>query len=126
MSLCEARTQFRGNQRRQRRQERFGRAHRLTLRPRDPAQVVADIHRGLPKGGLFISKTPCIGDRSVGLKRFLFRAMIPVMTLIGKAPSKVQFLTHAGMDELITDAGFEIVESGNFPAVSRYVVARKR
>ncbi len=92
----------------------------------DPARVVADIHSGLPSGGLFISKTPCIGDRSVGLKRFVFRAMIPVMKLIGKAPSKVHFLTHAGMDALITKAGFEIVESGNFPAISRFVVARKR
>lgn len=92
----------------------------------DPKAVVAAIHDGLPAGGIFVSKTPCIGDRSVGLKRFLFRAMIPVMKLIGKAPSKVHFMTHAGVDNLISDAGFDIVESGNFPAISRYVVARKR
>lgn len=92
----------------------------------DPKAVVAAIHDGLPVGGIFVSKTPCIGDRSVGLKRFLFRAMIPLMKLIGKAPSKVHFMTHAGVDNLISDAGFDIVESGNFPAISRYVVARKR
>ena len=52
--------------------------------------------------------------------------MIPVMKLFGKAPSVVHFLSHSGVDAMIAEAGFEIVESGNFPAISRYVVARKR
>jgi ubiquinone/menaquinone biosynthesis C-methylase UbiE len=92
----------------------------------DPKAVLRDIHRHLPKGGFLITKTPCIGDRSLGLKRHLFRAAIPVMQMLGKAPSQVQFMTHAGVDRMISEAGFDIVESGNFPATSRYVVARKR
>ncbi|MBD3664748.1 class I SAM-dependent methyltransferase [Sulfitobacter aestuariivivens] len=92
----------------------------------NPKAVLRDIHQQLPKGGFLITKTPCIGDPSVGFKRFIFRAMIPVMTLFGKAPSTVQYMTHAEVDKMITDAGFDIVESGNFPAISRYVVARKR
>lgn len=59
--VCEARTQFRGNQRRQRRQERFGRAHRLTLRPRDPAQVVAqrEVLGGLRRQGTLLLSVVC-------------------------------------------------------------------
>ena len=87
--------------------------------------IFADIHRLLPNGGYFISKTPCLADPSVGFKRFLFKAMIPPMQWIGKAPS-VQFFTQRELEQAIEFAGFEIVEAGNFPAISRYIVARKR
>lgn len=87
--------------------------------------VFAGIHRLLPAGGYFISKTPCLGDRSVGVKRFAIRALVPVMQWLGKAPF-VRFYTQAELEDLITNAGFDIVESGNFPAISRYIVARKR
>lgn len=86
--------------------------------------IFASIHRMLPVGGYFISKTPCLADRSVGVKRFVFRAMIPVMQWLGKAPY-VRFYTQAELDSAITFAGFDIVEAGNFPAMSRYIVARK-
>lgn len=78
----------------------------------------------LPKGGYFITKTPCLGDKSVGLKRFAFKAMIPVMQWFGKAPF-VRFFTHKELEDALRFSGFEIVESGNFPAISRYIVARK-
>ncbi|MCF2904780.1 class I SAM-dependent methyltransferase [Octadecabacter sp. CECT 8868] len=84
----------------------------------------ASVHKMLPPGGYFISKTPCLADRSVGFKRFLFKAMVRPMQWIGKAPY-VQFLTHSDLEGALRFAGFEIVESGNFPAISRYVVARK-
>jgi len=92
---------------------------------RSAEDIFADIHRLLPDGGYFISKTPCIGDRSVGLKRFAFKAMIPVMQFFGKAPP-VRFFTQKEIEKAIQFAGFEIVEAGNFPAISRYIVARKR
>lgn len=91
---------------------------------RDAETIFADIHRMLPVGGHFISKTPCLGDKSVGFKRFLIKAMIPPMQWIGKAPL-VRFLTNSELEGALRFAGFEIVESGNFPAISRYVVARK-
>jgi len=86
--------------------------------------MFAGIHRILPTGGYFISKTPCLADPSLGLKRFLFKPMIGLMRLIGKAPF-VRCFTHAELEAAITFAGFEIVETGNFPALSRYIVARK-
>jgi len=92
---------------------------------RSAEDIFADIHRMLPEGGYFISKTPCLGDKSVGLKRFAFKAIIPIMQLVGKAPP-VRFFTQKEMEQAIQFAGFEIVESGNFPAISRYIVARKR
>lgn len=93
---------------------------------RDPEALMADVFWQLPSGGYFISKTPGLGDPSVGLKRFAFKMLIPLLKLVGKAPSRVHFFTHAGLDTMVKDAGFEIVESGNFPAISRYIVARKR
>lgn len=86
--------------------------------------LFAQIHGLLPKGGYFISKTPCLGDPSLGLKRIAFRAMIPPMQWLGKAPF-VRFFSHAELESAIKFAGFEIVETGNFPAMSRYVVARR-
>lgn len=86
--------------------------------------IFSDIYKILPKGGHFISKTPCLGDKSVGLKRYLFKAMIPPMQWFGKAPY-VHFYTHKEYEDALKFAGFDIVEAGNFPAISRYVVARK-
>lgn len=87
--------------------------------------VIADVHRMLPTGGYLISKTPCLADPVVGFKRHLFRVMIPVMQAFGKAPD-VRFFTQKELEDALGFAGFDIVESGNFPAISRYVVARKR
>ncbi len=87
--------------------------------------VFGNIHRLLPSGGYFISKTACLADPSVGLKRFAFKPLIAVMRLFGKAPY-VRSFTHRELESAITFAGFEIIETGNFPALSRYIVARKR
>ncbi|MCW1952286.1 MAG: class I SAM-dependent methyltransferase [Octadecabacter sp.] len=86
--------------------------------------IFVDVYKMLPKGGYFITKTPCLGDKSVGFKRFLFQAMIPPMQWFGKAPY-VHFFTHKEYEDALRFAGFVIVEAGNFPAISRYVVARK-
>ncbi|HCP81697.1 MAG TPA: class I SAM-dependent methyltransferase [Octadecabacter sp.] len=86
--------------------------------------VFAEAYKSLRKGGYFISKTPCLGDKSIGLKRFLFSAMIRPMQWLGKAPY-VRFFTHKEYEDALRFAGFDIVETGNFPAISRYVVARK-
>lgn len=91
---------------------------------RHAEDIFADVHRMLPKGGYFITKTPCLNDTSVGFKRFLFKAMIPPMQWLGKAPF-VRFLTQKELEDAMIFAGFEIVESGNFPAISRYIVAKR-
>lgn len=87
--------------------------------------IFSDVHRMLPTGGYFISKTPCLADPSLGVKRFLFKPMIGLMRFFGKAPF-VRTFTHSELEAAIKFAGFEVVESGNFPAMSRYIVARKR
>ena len=87
--------------------------------------ILSDLHKNLAPGALFISKTPCLGEPSIGLKRFAFRAMIPVMRLFRMAPF-VRFFSFAELEGKIQAAGFDLVEVSSFPAMSRYIVARRR
>ena len=79
-----------------------------------------DIHAMLPENGLFISKTPAIGEK------WFYRPMVAAMRLIGKAPY-VRLLKVDEIDRKIAAAGFRIVETGLYPPTtpSRFVVARK-
>lgn len=88
--------------------------------------VMARAHGLLAPGGLFISKSPCLGERSLGLKFGILKRLIPVMQLVGKAPF-VRFETIAELDAKIARAGFEIVETGNYPVrpPNHFVVARR-
>ncbi|EEW60708.1 methyltransferase, UbiE/COQ5 family [Ruegeria sp. TrichCH4B] len=81
----------------------------------------------LKPGGLFISKTVCMQDAKSGLKRRLIRAVLPMMRWVGKAPDTVHFMTVRDWQRRIEMAGFEILETGSYPAdlPSRFVVARK-
>ena len=91
----------------------------------DPLEgVLETLHREMRSGSLLITKTPCLGEPSIGLKRFLFRAIIPVMQFFGKAPA-VRFLSFQELEAAITWAGFKIIETSSNPAMSRYIVARK-
>ena len=82
--------------------------------------TLTNIHAMLPKGGLFISKTPAIGEK------WFYRPMVKAMQMIGKAPY-VTFLKVADIDLTIEKTGFELVETGLYPpsTPSRFVVARK-
>ncbi|WP_372885256.1 class I SAM-dependent methyltransferase [Shimia sp.] len=93
---------------------------------KDIDQVFADIHARLKPGGLFISKTPCLGGGDLGLRFGLLKLMIPVMQMVGKAPF-VRLLSIKELESAMSQAGFHIIETGNFPAKppSRYVVARR-
>lgn len=86
--------------------------------------IFSDINRMLPTGGFFISKTPCLSDPSLGLKRHIFKPLIGLLQFFGKAPY-VRSFDHMELEAAIAFAGFEIVEAGFFPAMSRYIVARK-
>lgn len=93
---------------------------------RDLEGSIAGIAEKTRPGGLFISKSPCLSEPALGFK---FRAMmlaIPVLQLFGKAPHVGRF-SIAELEQAITNAGFEIIETGNHPAhpPSRYIVARK-
>jgi len=83
--------------------------------------AIAQIHKRLKPGGVFISKTVMLGD---GLS--LWRLAIPPMRLLGLAPP-VKSLTQGEMDATISAGGFEIIEtydtSGSF--ATRFIVAKK-
>lgn len=92
----------------------------------DTTSAFTRIHDLLAPGGLFISKTPCLGERSLGFKFGLLKRAVPVMQWIGKAPF-VRFETIKGVDADITSAGFDIAETGNYPTrpPNHFVVAQR-
>ena len=91
----------------------------------DDLETILDaLFRELESGSLLITKTPCLGEPSIGLKRFAFRAIIPVMQFFGKAPF-LRYLSFQELEAAITWAGFKIIETSSNPAMSRYIVARK-
>jgi 2-polyprenyl-3-methyl-5-hydroxy-6-metoxy-1,4-benzoquinol methylase len=80
------------------------------------------IHELVRPGGLFISKTPCIGDQG-----FFMRLVLPVLRAVGIAPY-VNFVTERSLTADIVGAGFAIEETGMYPKKGRcyFVVARKQ
>lgn len=66
--------------------------------------ALADAHRLLKPGGLFISKTPCLKEMNP-----LIRLVVPVMQAFGRAPYVAFFSAHE-LEREIEAAGFEIVE----------------
>ena len=92
---------------------------------RDVEDLFDRIHAALPPGGYFISKTVCLAEPSIGVRRFAYRAMIPLMRLVRLAPF-VRSFRFDGLENSIEAAGFEVIETSTGPAMSRYIVARKR
>jgi 2-polyprenyl-3-methyl-5-hydroxy-6-metoxy-1,4-benzoquinol methylase len=72
-------------------------------------------------GGLFVSKTPCVGDQG-----FALRFVLPVLRAVGVAPH-VTFVTERSLAADIADAGFDVLETGMYPRKTRsyFVVARR-
>jgi 2-polyprenyl-3-methyl-5-hydroxy-6-metoxy-1,4-benzoquinol methylase len=79
------------------------------------------IHALVRPGGLFISKTPCIGDQGL-----LVRILIPVMRAAGLAPY-VNFVTERSLAADIGRSGFRVQETGMYPEKTRsfFVVASR-
>lgn len=90
----------------------------------DLEQVLGTLFREMAPGSLLITKTPCIGDPSVGLKRFAIRAVVPILQFFGKAPF-VRYLTFQELEAAMQWAGFRIIETCTKPEMSRYIVARR-
>lgn len=86
--------------------------------------ILASLATRLKPGTLLITKTPCLNEPSIGPMRFLFRGLIPVMQFLGKAPF-VRSLSFHQLEAIITEAGFQIIEAGSHPKMSRYIVARR-
>ncbi len=83
--------------------------------------TVRRIHELVKPGGLFISKTPCLAERTR-----LWGMLVAVMKPLGFAPY-VECMTVAELEGMIAGADFEIIETGSYPpsTPSRFVVARK-
>ena len=103
-------------------------AHSLLHLVPDPEALLARVAQAVPPGGYFISKTPCLGARGMALQSAAMRVIFPLMQLIGKAPPVVRFFSTEGLEAMITQAGFDVVEAGSFPGgkpPSYYIVARR-
>jgi ubiquinone/menaquinone biosynthesis C-methylase UbiE len=91
---------------------------------RDLPGTLRRIHALLATEGLFISKTPCVGDMNP-----LIRFALPAMRAIGKAPYAGVFRT-ADLGQQIGAAGFDILATESHATKGNdnrpYIVARKR
>lgn len=103
-------------------------AHNLLHLLPDLDVVLDAVAARLTPGGLFISKTPCLGEARGSWKYWMFQVAIPLMRLVGKAPSFVDFTDIRTLEAAVQRAGFEIIETGNYPADTpgRYLVARRQ
>lgn len=83
--------------------------------------AMATINSLVKPGGLFISKSGCLAE-----KTFYLRPLIAVMQMLGKAPY-VANLKIRTLESLITDAGFTIIDTHTYPGMiaNRFIVARK-
>ena len=84
--------------------------------------VLGHIRTLLAPGGVFVSKTPCVGDMNP-----LIRLAIPLMRLVGKAPSVTTF-SAASLEGAICAAGFAILANERHGSKKRdtrpFIVAR--
>ena len=87
----------------------------------DRQNALSNIRAMLAPDGVFISKTPCLG----GAWRVL-QPVIALLRMMGKAPD-IQFLSRSKLERDIRTAGFEIIETGDYPRrpPSHFIVARK-
>lgn len=92
---------------------------------RDLPATLDNIHTLLASRGVFISKTPCVGDMNP-LVRLL---LLPAMRAVGLAPYAATF-SAAELSRDIVAAGFELLSAENHASASNdnrpYIVARKR
>jgi len=90
---------------------------------RDLAGTLRSIHALLAPGGLFISKTPCLGDMNP-----LIRLALPIARAIGKAPYVSVFRAQE-LSEFIAAAGFEILSTEGHASRGKdsrpFIVARR-
>lgn len=87
----------------------------------DLSAVLAAVHAQLKPGGLFVSKTVCLGDHHAGL-----RLLVRAMQVVGLAPH-VAFVRAADFEDAIARGGFGIEETAYFDTkrMTPFIVARK-
>ena len=92
---------------------------------RDVPGTLRRIHTLLAPGGLFISKTPCLGD----MNPLLSLVLLPGMRAIGQAPY-VSVFRQAELCRLVSSAGFDLLATENHASKGNdrrpCIVARKQ
>jgi ubiquinone/menaquinone biosynthesis C-methylase UbiE len=92
---------------------------------RDVPGTLRRIHSLIAPGGLFISKTPCLGD----MNPLLSLVLLPGMRAIGKAPY-VSVFSQTELGRLVSSAGFDILATENHATKGNdrrpCIVARKQ
>lgn len=90
---------------------------------RDLPATLAATHRMLPPGGLFVSKTACLGDMTV-----LLRPLLAVMRALGKAPHVTVFGAQQ-LEDALRAAGFHVEAVERHASKGRdarpFIIARK-
>lgn len=90
---------------------------------RDVPGTLRSIHALLKPEGLFISKTPCVGEMNA-----LIRLVIPAMRVVRLAPH-VSVFSGETLEQLIKDAGFDVLvreeHASKGKDYRRYVVGRR-
>jgi ubiquinone/menaquinone biosynthesis C-methylase UbiE len=88
----------------------------------DLPAALAAVARRLKPGGLFISKSVCLGERGWRTARVIVRGLRSTGVL-----PPIQFLAIVALERAIEDAGFEILERDLFSQrpPSLFLVARK-
>jgi len=91
----------------------------------DVPATLAKIRSLLPADGLFISKTPCLGDMTPVIRY----AVLPVLQILGLAP-RLTSLRSFDLEDMIKSAGFEIIASEIHATSGKkgrpFIVARKK
>lgn len=102
-------------------------AHNLLHLVEDLPGTLSACHGVLRPGGLLISKTFVRPTKGLQLMYRIMCVVLPLMQWLGKAPF-VAFYSVQEFEQAIERAGFEIIETANYPATEarRYIVARKR
>ena len=95
--------------------------HNLLHLLENKERVIADVHRVLKTGGIFVTSTACIGDMM-----FLFRLIVPVGRSLRLFPL-VKVFTVAELKQSLEAAGFEI-EHEWLPKKNAavFIICRKR
>ena len=90
----------------------------------DLPAALRSINGLLRPGGTFVSKTVCKPGKGASFKFRMIKAVLPIMQFLGKAPY-VNFMEIKELEDALVSHGFKIIESGDHPPPSRYVVAKK-
>ena len=91
----------------------------------DSAQAMDRVNQLLKPGGIFISATPCLGEKT--FLSVLMNVPIFLLSRAGVIPS-ITFFTGSSLTAAITNAGFQMIEQGDLsdrPLRECFIVARK-